>query len=352
VILTLSYNLKGSIIQKELMRKKRLFIIIFIFIIILSLGYLFIKPAFNYLSGYLSKSEQVKANILIVEGWLPDYALKMACEEFQKSGYDYIITTGLKSITDYYILPENGYLIFYPKNKLFGISKSGPHTIEVNAFSELGGVNRAHFNLFINDSLAADFFAEKRKRKYQVNWEGNLKEIDSILVQFTNDELGDWGDRNLYVKEIIFDHKMKLPYQDNSEYDIGALDGKNRIINHFNSCAEFARNRFLSLGIDSSLIIAIPGKKVKINRTLTSALAFRDWLNTTKLDIKGINIISLGTHARRTWMTYNKILNEKYKIGIISLPDYKYNHSRINKLLKTIRQTLGIVYYWFILIPY
>jgi hypothetical protein len=145
---------------------------------------------------------------------------------------------------------------------------------------------------------------------------------------------------------------MKLPYQDNSEYDIGALDGKNRIINHFNSCAEFARNRFLSLGIDSSLIIAIPGKKVKINRTLTSALAFRDWLNTTKLDIKGINIISLGTHARRTWMTYNKILNEKYKIGIISLPDYKYNHSRINKLLKTIRQTLGIVYYWFILIPY
>ena len=87
------------------------------------------------------------------------------------------------------------------------------------------------------------------------------------------------------------------------------------------SNAEFAKNRLLSMGIDSSLLIAIPGNKVKINRTLTSALAFRDWLKSTNIDIKGINIISMGTHARRTWMTYNKILNEKYKIGIISLPD-------------------------------
>ncbi len=84
------------------------------------------------------------------------------------------------------------------------------------------------------------------------------------------------------------------------------------------------------MGIDSSLIIAIPGNKVKINRTLTSALAFRDWLKTTNIDIKGINIISMGTHARRTWMTYNKILNEKYVLGLflfriifITIPDLK-----------------------------
>ena len=51
-------------------------------------------------------------------------------------------------------------------------------------------------------------------------------------------------------------------------------------------------------------------------------------------------------------MTYNRVLNEKYKIGIISLPDYKNTNSLKNKVIKTIRETLGIVYYWFILIPY
>jgi hypothetical protein len=106
------------------------------------------------------------------------------------------------------------------------------------------------------------------------------------------------------------------------------------------------------MGIDSSLLIAIPGNKVKINRTLSSALAFRDWLKSTNIDIKGINIISMGTHTRRTWMTYNKILNEKYVIGIISLPDNIHNYSRLSKVLKTIRETLGIIYYWFILLPY
>jgi hypothetical protein len=54
----------------------------------------------------------------------------------------------------------------------------------------------------------------------------------------------------------------------------------------------------------------------------------------------------------KTWMTYNRILNEKNKFGIISVPDYFYGHSKESKLLKILRETLGIIYYWFILIPY
>ena len=67
------------------MKRKVLLIVLIIFISILTLGYIFLKPAFNYLSGYLSKSEQVKANVLVVEGWLPEYALEMAYKEFEKN---------------------------------------------------------------------------------------------------------------------------------------------------------------------------------------------------------------------------------------------------------------------------
>jgi hypothetical protein len=334
------------------MKRKVLLIVLTAFISILTLGYIFLKPAFNYLSGYLSKSEQVKANVLIVEGWLPEYALEMAYKEFEKSKYEYVITTGLQYRKEYYMVSENGYLIFYLKNKFSDINESGLHSIEIDAYSELEGENRAHFNLYVNDSIIADFIVEKSKKKYRVDWEGNLRDIHTIYVQFTNDAVGDFGDRNLYVKEIIIDDKIKIPYQDNSEYDVGKLYGKNRTINNFNSSAQYAKNRLLSMGVDSSLVIAIPGNKVKINRTLSSALAFRDWLKTANIDIKGINIISMGTHTRRTWMTYNKILNEKYVIGIISLPDNIHNYSRLSKVLKTIRETLGVIYYWFILLPY
>ena len=330
-------------------RGKKTLITILLVLIILS-GIIFL-PIIYSLSDHLSKTARVNANILLVEGWLPDYALEIAYKEFQKNGYEYIFTTGLKS-PEYYMVSMNGYLIFYLKRKISPDNEIPVHVIEIDGYSELGGENSSQFNVYVNNSLVADFLADKKKRKYAITWEGKLTDIDSIMVQFVNDGVGDYGDRNLYVKEIIIDHKTKIPYQNNSEYDIGALDGKRRIVNNFNSNAESARNRLLSMGIDSSLIIAVPGKRVKINRTLTSALAFRDWLKTSDIDIKGINIISMGTHTRRTWMTYNKILHKKYDIGIISLPDYKERYSMKYKVLKTLRETIGIIYYWVILLPY
>ena len=334
------------------MRRKKLFVILSVIISVILLGYIFLKPAFNYLSGYLSKSEHVKANILVVEGWLPENALKMAYEEFKKKGYEYIITTGLKTSINYFGLYENGYLVFYPNNRFSGIKEDGNHSIEVDAFSELGGENRAHFNMFINDSLIANLYAEKRKGKYTFNWKGRLDIVDSIMVQFDNDSYGKFGDRNLYVKEIIIDHKITIPYMDNSAYSVFYKGGEDRVKNNFNSNAELARNRLIAMGINSSQIIATPGETVIVNRTLTSALAFRDWLKQINKDISGINIISMGAHARRTWMIYNRILKEKYPIGIIALPDNIYTQSRIYRLFKNIRETLGIIYYWIILIPY
>ena len=289
------------------MRNKGLSVLLVLFVVGFFFSYFLVRPAFNYLSGFLSKSELVKANILIVEGWIPDYAIEKAYEEYRKNGYEFIITTGLKSSSSFFELSENGYLIFYSGSRFHGMSESSPHSIAVNAYSELGGENRAHFNLYINNILAADFFAGKRKEKYGITWNGKLSVIDSILVQFTNDAIGDFGDRNLYVKEIVIDNKITIPYQYNSEFDASKLDGKRRIINNFNSNAELVRNKLVSMGIDSSRVIAAPCERVRINRTLTSALAFRDWLRTSKINIYGINIISVGMHTRRTWMTYNKI---------------------------------------------
>lgn len=259
------------------MRKKGLYILVIIFVLIFATGYLLFTPAFNYLSEYLSKSEHVTANVLIVEGWLPEYALEMAYKEYQQNGYEYIVTTGMITRRPYFNVSSNGNLIFYTENKFPKISVGGHHTIEIDAYSALGGENRAHFKVFINDSLMADFLADKRKRKYSITWDGHLDEIDSILVQFDNDRWDKSGDRNLFVKEIIIDDKMTIPYLYNSEYVIINLDGKQRSKNNIRSNADLAKKQLIKLGIDSLLIEAVPAERVILNRTLTSALAFRDW---------------------------------------------------------------------------
>jgi hypothetical protein len=334
------------------MRRKRLIISLLIFIALIIIGYLSVKPAFNYISGYLSKTEHVKANILIVEGWLPRDALKMAYNEFEKNGYDLIVTTGLKFSPDYYRFPADGFMIFYPIDRNTFKNDIRNHLIEVDAYSEMDGVYTSHFNMFVNDSRIGGTFVEMSKRNYPFYWEGSLNEIDSLKIQFDNDRVDENGDNNLYIRQIIIDKRFSIPYLYNVDYDSAKTNARRIVINSIDSNAELARKRLIELGIDSSVIKAVSAKKVRVNRTLTSALAFRDWLQGKNIDVKGINILSMGTHARRTWMSYNKILDEKYKIGVISLPDEDYNNSPVRKTIKTIRETLGIIYYWIILIPY
>ncbi len=49
------------------------------------------------LSSYLSVTKKVEANILLVEGWLPNEAIDMAYAEFFQNNYDLLITTGLET---------------------------------------------------------------------------------------------------------------------------------------------------------------------------------------------------------------------------------------------------------------
>jgi hypothetical protein len=335
------------------MKKKSLIVLAVALLSLFVIRYFLLKPAFSYLSGYLSKSEQVQAEILVVEGWLPHYALEMTYNEYRKNNYEYVVTTGTRYTPSYYKISDNGYLIFYTHDLLSGLNEKGFHSIEIEAFSDMGGENSAHFNFYINDSLTAGFYAEKRKKGYTVKWYGSLEEIDSVMVQYDNDIYEPPLDRNLSVKAICFDNKITVPYLFHSEYDMLKLDGKLRFRNNLVTTAQLARSKLIKMGIDSSKIIAVSAEKVRFNRTLTSALAFRKWLSVQQKDINGINIISLGAHGRRTWMTYNKILDEKYRIGIISITeDNDAFLTGRKKALKTLRETLGIIYYWFILALY
>lgn len=48
----------------------------------------------NSVHPFLSLNKPIEAKVLVVEGWLPDYAVAMAMNEFKKSNYSKLITTG------------------------------------------------------------------------------------------------------------------------------------------------------------------------------------------------------------------------------------------------------------------
>jgi hypothetical protein len=82
---------------------------------------------------------------------------------------------------------------------------------------------------------------------------------------------------------------------------------------------------FIKLGLDETQVIAVPASKTLRNRTDATAIALRDWLQTSDLNIKSINLFSLGPHARRSWIVFKKHLYPEIEVGIVSIKSEDYN---------------------------
>ena len=96
-------------------------------------------------SRFPAKTKKINANILTAEGYLPTSALEKVKDEFQHSGYEKLVITGLNFPGNYLEVAEYGYLIFYPNIISTAAQSKDFHSIEVNVFSELGWESRAHF---------------------------------------------------------------------------------------------------------------------------------------------------------------------------------------------------------------
>jgi uncharacterized SAM-binding protein YcdF (DUF218 family) len=88
------------------------------------------------------------------------------------------------------------------------------------------------------------------------------------------------------------------------------------------------------------MIIAIPAPPVIRDRTYASAVALKDWLKKAPFPIKGINLVSLGTHARRSRLLFEKALGSGITVGIIAIPDVRYDPQAWWKSSLGVRLTL------------
>ena len=152
----------------------------------------------NSVHPFLSLNKPIEAKVLVVEGWLPDYAVAMAMNEFKKSNYSKLITTG-------------------------GPLEQGEYLSEYTTFDQLSAAT------------------------------------------------------------------------------------------------------FKKLGLDSNVIVAVPTPEVGKNRTYASACDVKRWIDTSKLSIHSINLVSQGAHSRRSWLLYQRAFGEKIKVGIICSPDKGYD---------------------------
>jgi uncharacterized SAM-binding protein YcdF (DUF218 family) len=72
----------------------------------------------------------------------------------------------------------------------------------------------------------------------------------------------------------------------------------------------------------------VPSHVIGRDRTYSSAIALRDWLREHDVEVRSLNIVTEGAHARRTRLLFEKALGPGVTVGVIaaSSPDFNAKH--------------------------
>jgi hypothetical protein len=94
------------------------------------------------------------------------------------------------------------------------------------------------------------------------------------------------------------------------------------------SSAELAAQRLRELGVSNEHMIILPVPDVKLHHTHSSAVTVRNWLITSHTEIRGVNIFTLGTHARKSLVLFSRALGPDIKVGVIAGTEDTYDTKR------------------------
>ncbi len=92
--------------------------------------------------------------------------------------------------------------------------------------------------------------------------------------------------------------------------------------------ASVAAARLAALGVPRDRIRLVPVRGTKLDRTYSSAKALREYLHQSGARPDAVNIMTDGTHSRRTRLLFEKAFGETAAIGVICTPSVEFDSGR------------------------
>ena len=105
----------------------------------------------------------------------------------------------------------------------------------------------------------------------------------------------------------------------------GPENGSGGYVNDYQTSASVGAEVLTKkFGIPGDVVQMVPSHVIGRDRTYSSAIALRDWLHQHNLQVQRINIVTEGTHARRTRLLFKRALGSDVAVGVIAVssPDF------------------------------
>lgn len=99
-------------------------------------------------------------------------------------------------------------------------------------------------------------------------------------------------------------------------------------LSEYKTYAERGMAIVVRLGLGTNFVRAVPAPHSSEDRTYATAVALRQWLERHGMAPESYHVMSLGTHARRTRLLFEKALGRNAKIGITAIVNRAYDASQ------------------------
>lgn len=130
---------------------------------------------------------------------------------------------------------------------------------------------------------------------------------------------------NYALEEGIAEFKSR-PYREVVTVGCEILTGAN--IEPGDNQASYAARRLEWLGLERKFVRVAASSVRYRDRTFASAWALRRWFETNKQPVRGFNLVTLGPHARRSRLLFEKAFGGKVPVGVISVENREYDPAR------------------------
>lgn len=95
-------------------------------------------------------------------------------------------------------------------------------------------------------------------------------------------------------------------------------------LSEYKTYADLSAATLKALGADPNQIMALPAPYSARDRTRVSALEVQKWL-TRHPEIKALNLMTLGPHARRSYWEFKQVLPQTVKLGAVCIPNEDFD---------------------------
>ncbi len=279
-----------------------------------------------FICHFLSVNKPVNSRTLVIEGWISPLALEGLADTLNPDNFDHIIITGVRkppyNKTFVYdqrkqtdtihpaLLIKKSILIVPISNREETIT-----TISIYASTDSITDTEPHYVLFLDSLILGGCFVNQKITESVFHVNLYNAENANLVIFYDNDIFIREKDRNMIIHGISVNNQY-MPI-----YSSGLINTKQEFPfpQHaiLQSSAFATLNYLKELGLSSENMIALAYNKNSHNKTLGSVEEFKNWADHHLTD-ENFNIISLGIHARRSWLTYKKVMGPSFDVGIIS----------------------------------